>query len=46
MSLKKELLRLRKSLIKLILVLEKVLDGRSKPKILVLLLFLAFYSSV
>ena len=45
-SLEKGLLRLKKSLIKLILVLKEILDGRPKPKILILFLFLAPYSLV
>ena len=45
-SLKKGLLRLRKSLIRLILVLKEVLNGRPKSKILALFLFLAPYSLV
>ena len=45
-SLKKKLLRLRKSLIKLILVLEEILDGRPKPRVLALFLFLALCSPV
>ena len=44
--LKKGLLRSRKSLIRLILVLKKVLDERPKLRVLALLLFLAPYSPV
>ena len=45
-SLEKRLLKLKRSLIRLILILEKVLDGRPKPRILILFLFLAPYSPV